>query len=217
MMTSFATLVVLLSAVQTPSADSVWHESHVLQDVTADGVADSLALRFVGRDIDALTVSFEIWSGGGRLHSEAWSSRGYFHYPPRGGLRAWTLDAKRDKLSQEWSEFFNESAFASASSIPDRPEGSEPKGPREVISFYLAYDAVLDSLLAQGQDSVLARPAARSAGWAASSDDPRVRDIWAAILRSDPVTFRFHSGGETTSRLSWSPSERRFRRVYSCC
>jgi len=212
MMTSFAALMVLLAPVQTPSADSVWHESHVLQDVTADGVADSLALRFVGRDIDALTVSFEIWSGGGRLHSEAWLSFRYFRYPPRNELRTWTLDAKRDKLSQEWSKFFDESAFASASSIPDRPEG-----PREVISFFLAYDAVLDSLLAQGQDSALARPAARSAGWAASSDDPRVREIWAAILRSDPVTFRFHSGNETTKTLSWSPSERRFRRVYSCC
>lgn len=192
--------------------DSLWHESYLLRDITAAGRPDSLALTAVGADIDRLVMTFEVWSGGERIFSDSWPSALYFRYtyPPREG--------RIELAEQRWREFFADSAFQDASTIEsDPPRGMESGGPRHYIAFRLAFEATLDSLLGAGVDPGRARGQARQVGWAMPHDDPRVVGIWDDIRTADPTTFTYFRGGEDTQMIAWSPDERRFFIVYSCC
>jgi hypothetical protein len=83
---------------------------------------------------------------------------------------------------------------------------------RETIAFDVAVDAERRRLGLTPADTL---PTSAAQSPPPVSDTARVRAL-AAELRAAPA-FRYFAGGEATYAVAWSPRERRFVTVYSCC
>jgi hypothetical protein len=172
-----------------------------------------LSLRAIGRSVDRLHVQFEIWSAGTLAYVRGWDSQVYFHYPAETPDGNWTPTARLAKVRAEFATFFRDSAFVPTSQVHRRVGEAEI---RDAIRFFLGYTAVRDSLAERGASYDSLESVARRAGWA-YRDTAHVSEVWAAIRRADPVSFRLFMGGENTEVIAWDPVRRIFRVIYACC
>ena len=177
-------------------------------DLTRDGSPERLLVTARGPRYDSLDVRLEIRGAGDSLLYEArWGSELYFFYDPAAGQPD---SAIQRKVVQAIDRLLHDSAFV-------RPRVAGPKGVMPVDTSVVRYDlAEYDWRKANGVGPFAELPPAADPGIDGMRIEPaRVMRI-AGETAAEP-SFTFFSGGELTRTLVWSPTERRFVRVFECC
>lgn len=193
--------------VQQPVPISIQHQREF--ELTGDTLAETVRVLATGSRYDSLDVRLEIrGSDGAGLYDARWPSHLYFVYLDRAQLsEAEVLRRVRSHLQR----LVHDSAYY------------DPRGGRGRPSiFQLDRDQVAYSVAerdwrdAHGiPDTLPIPPEAHSEIDAAAANADRVSGLVAELL-GQPA-FRYFAGGEANYTIAWSPSERRFFTIWSCC
>lgn len=170
-------------------ADSVLTFGRVERDLTGDGMAESLSLTGTHTTPDRVDVTFSIQSSGRTLYSTKWSMSRMEGYD---GPRRRLSDANWQKRLQElggW--FFGPSKFMT----PDGFVAMLRKNAR------LHVDRIPDVIQSDG----------------AQGDVTRAASLWAEMQTAGVTVFEFSTGGDGVTAIAWSPSDKRFYRLWECC
>jgi hypothetical protein len=168
----------------------------IKRDLTGDGVPEVLRLTGIGKTIDSLEVTFEIRSSGQLLYTITWPMTRAVG-PERNRLLS---DAElRAHLAGFGREFFGKSQFKSA----------------DVFLTTLHDQAPLHI----GQiPEVIARQRRRQQGDSLTTSElTRASAVWEEMRAAKVTAFEFSTGGDTATAIAWSPTDRRFYRLFECC
>lgn len=186
-------------------------------DFTGDGHAEELKIRARGERSDALEVTLRIEAPDDSvLYADRWTSDAYLKYTDartRGDRRV-----VRATVQAALERVLADSAFGAA--VAERLRGSAQGASRNrseaverdvVESIWrqrrgMPRDSAIDP---RDHDSLEALARLRP-------DRARVQRLVAEAAKSDRY-FMYHRGGEETIALVWSPTERRFVRIWHCC
>jgi hypothetical protein len=177
-------------------------------DLTGDGAPEHLTLVAHGPRYDSLDVRLEIrGSDDAVLYAADWGSEMYFKYEPAAGQADSTI---RRKVTALLDRVLSDTAFV-------RPRGGRGNGPVVADTSTIRYD-VAEQTWRTSHGVAPFAPLPTSAYGAIDSvrvDMARVQRIAGEVAAAP--TFTYFSGGELTRTLAWSPSERRFVRIFECC
>ena len=194
--------------------------SMVAEDLTGDGIPDTLQVEALGTGPLAIPVSFTIRSQGAEIYRLEWESHEYFRYEPDLAMSD-DESAKYAWVQSHLDSILVESNFASLSpgDAPADPQGrlDPDTDPVRLISGQLSLPFLRDSLLSAGIDSVSVTRAAARLAYSDSRLHPQARGIWAAMTEAELRTFLIYAGGENTRRIAWSEDAGQFLTVWSCC
>jgi hypothetical protein len=190
-----------------PAPIAIQHEREF--ELTGDTVPEIVRVMATGNSYDSLNVRLEIrGSDGAALYMARWSSALYFVYEDRAQLSdAEVLRRVRSHLQR----VVHDSAYYDPRTRRPRPAIFQVD--REQIAYSVAERDWRD---AHGvADTTAIPPEAHSEIDAAEANADRVSGLVAELLGMP--AFRYYAGGEANYTIAWSPSERRFFTIWSCC
>lgn len=186
-------------------------------DFTGDGDPEELKLRAIGQRSDRLEVTLRIEAPDDSvLYFDRWTSAAYLQYTD-----ARTRNDRRvvrATVQSALERVLNDTAFGAAvaerlrrgaeSASANRGEAVQRDVAESVwrLRRAMPHDSVIPP---RDYDSLEALARLRP-------DRARVQRIIGEASTSDRF-FMYHRGGEETLALMWSPSEKRFVRIWHCC
>ena len=196
------------AAAAAPAAadTAAFHRERVV-DFARDGHPFTIVVDARGPAADSLQVRLRIVRGDTVFHRADWTTRLYGTYD----ARPVSPDSSRRRARAQLDRILSDSAFRP---VPAFLGGARDRDAllREAIAFDVAVDAERTRLGLTHADSL---PLAAAQSPPPTTDSARVRAL-VAELRDVPAV-RYHTGGEATYTIAWSPSERRFVTVVACC
>ena len=182
------------------------------RDMTGDGQPEHFIVTAEGPRYDSLLVRLEIRSpSDSLLYTASWPSAGYFEYEDRAQMND---DEAARAVRKHLERLLADTAFGTGPGIGRGIDG-RPADDLDAIRYDLAETRFRRS-------KHLPMNAPLPSGWwddvhavASHIPESRLRPL-ANELRSRP-SFRYYAGGEETYVIAWSPSERRFVRIFACC
>ena len=191
-------------AARMPAGISIDHERAA--DLTGDGRPERVVVRAYGTSYDSLQVHVGIVdSTGEALYTHTWPSTAYFKYSEAQR----TPESDRAEVERQLARLVADSAFRTVRGTDARGRATDVD--TDAIRHHLAEMARAtrnDSTQASGRPPLTETdPAKVPAALVA-----RV----AAEVRTQP-SFTYFAGGEETYTVRWSPSLKRFVRVFACC
>lgn len=190
-----------------PVPISIQHEREF--ELTGDTVPEIVRVRATGSRYDSLDVRLEIrGSDGAALYFARWPSSLYFVYEDRSQMsEAEVLGRVRSHLQR----LVHDSSYYDPRVTRSRPSIFQVE--REQVAWSVAERDWRD---AQGVTDTLPLPVeALSEIDADDASADRVSGLVTELLGMP--AFRYYAGGEANYTIAWSPSERRFFTIWSCC
>ena len=186
-------LATLAFAAFTPADTVIMLGSREI-DMTGDGRAETLQLVAAGPSVDSLSITFSILSTFDLLYAVELHPFGF-----DGPQAKLTSNERMERLSRFSAAFFDDRKFTTPAGFLAGLDKQAP-GRIEEIPRVMARD----------------RAEASSVGRSAS-DTTGVGAIWRDIQQGGLPVFEFLTGGDASTAIGWSRTERRFYRLFQCC
>jgi hypothetical protein len=187
--------------------DTVCFRAERAHDFAGDGRPFTIAVEARGPRHDSLQVVLRIVRGDTVLYRDAWNTVLYGRYD----ARPVDADSARRRVEQHLARLLADSAFRPTIELLAGASDRERKL-RETLAFDVS---VAEERRRRRLGPTSRLPESVRQSPRPTTDTGRVRAL-AAELR-DRAAFRYSAGGEATYAVAWSPAERRFVVVYSCC
>jgi hypothetical protein len=191
-----------------PAPISIMHERQF--ELTGDTMPETVKVIAIGSRYDSLAVRLEIrGTDGSALYAAEWPSALYFVYEDRTQMSdAEVLRRVRSHLQR----LVHDSSYFD----PRGTRGARPaifQVDRDQIAYSVADRDWRDE---HGFGDTLEIPSeAYNDIDADDANADRVSGLVAELLGMP--AFRYYAGGEANYTVAWSPSERRFFTIWSCC
>ena len=187
--------------------DTVCFRDERSWDAAGDGRPFTIAVEARGARPDSMNVVLRITRGDTVFHRATFNTVMYGRYDAAPAA----ADSARRRAETQLGRLLADSAFRPTSALLGGA-GDRDGAFRDVVAF--------DVSVAEERRRRRLGPTARLPESVAQSPRPtadtaRVRAL-AAELR-EREAFRYFTGGEATYAIAWSPTERRFVVVHSCC
>ena len=187
--------------------DTVCFRDERSWDAAGDGHPFTIAVEGRGPRQDSMNVVLRITRGDTVFHRATFNTVMYGRYDAAPAA----ADSARRRTEHQLGRLLADSAFRPTAELLGGA-GDRDRAFRDVVAF--------DVSVAEERRRRRLGPTARLPESVRQSPKPttdtaRVRAL-ATELRDRPA-FRYFAGGEATYAVAWSPTERRFVVVYSCC
>ena len=191
----------------TPPRDTVCFRDARAFDFAGDGRPFAVEVAARGPRADSMRVELRVTRGDAVLYRDEWHTELYGRYDDR----RVGADSARRRAEHHLGRLLADSAFRPAAAFLGGASDVD-RTLRETIAFDLRVAA---ERRRRGLPPGAELPVEAAQSPRPSADTARAGAL-AAELR-DRTAFRYYAGGEASYAIAWSPSERRFVVVFSCC
>ncbi|HUF28694.1 MAG TPA: hypothetical protein VMM18_17065 [Gemmatimonadaceae bacterium] len=193
------------------AADSIRIRHALERDLTGDGIPERLEVLATGPAYDSLDIRLTIRSlTDTLLYAARWRSALYFVYDDRTRIRDSVI---AERVREHLSDVLAANAFHRGPPVLWQSERERNREVRESIRYSVAEDIWRERHGVPVGDTLPHQALAEIA--AMQPPNERV-DALVRELRDRPA-FAYFAGGEATYHIAWSPSERKFHVLFSCC
>ena len=186
--------------------DTVCFRDERSWDAAGDGHPFTIAVEGRGPRPDSMNVVLRITRGDTVFHRAIFNTVMYGRYDDR----PVAADSARRRTERQLGRLLADSAFRPTAELLGA--GDRDRALRDVVAFDVS---VADERRRRRLGPTARLPESVAQSPRPTTDTARVRAL-AVELRDRPA-FRYFTGGEATYAVAWSPTERRFVVVHSCC